>query len=298
MEESVKVRKHILADKVPLIIAIVMMLAASMLPPIIFADLTERIYTLITHKTITDIVMAGGEVPKIVMYSYHILSIIFSLILLVIFERWFKGEFEGSMSLKGFGVGMKYALPVILFWVIWYIIQIAIGTSIFYVPDLETILMGFRAGTVEEVAFRGLGVALLLRKYKEKDTIVRPSLLAAGVFGLTHLVNIFSGDEVLAVLLQTVFAMMFGFIFGLIYTYCGNIWPPLIIHSLYDLAVFTIVGQGDGFSWTNIVDVLGTIPIMILLIVFFKKDKDSVVKLWHEKWQNDPKISDSENSGN
>ncbi len=286
MNSSVKTRKHILVDRIPIICAAVLILLAQFTPGILIADLVEKAYCAITHENLLeDYIMVGKELPDILMNSFVIASIVYAFLMLIIFEWWFKPEYDGSLHIKGFGIGMKVAAPIMIFWVIWFIIQIVIGTSTVGALTLEGLLKGFRAGAVEEVAYRGIGVALLLRKFKSKDNILLPTIITAAVFGISHLVNIFSSGDVGEVLTQTIFAMVFGIISGLIFTYSGNIWPTIIFHSLYDTAVFVITGVGDGFSWTNIIDIIGPFVIMIFMLFMFRKDKDSLVKLWSEKWK-------------
>ena len=83
-------------------------------------------------------------------------QIIVTILLMVLFEKWFVPEYEGSMQMKGLAYGLKLSLPVIIFYVIWTIVKILTKQVIYYPPDFEAIMKGMRPGISEEIAFRGM----------------------------------------------------------------------------------------------------------------------------------------------
>ncbi|MCR5451243.1 MAG: CPBP family intramembrane metalloprotease [Lachnospiraceae bacterium] len=289
MLDMVKNRKHVITDKLPIFVAIILMYIGTFVPNIVLSGLVEDVFSFVNKIDLMEYVSQTGDVPAGLMPSYYVISIIFSFVFLLIFEWWFKPEYDGSMHIKGIKEGMIFSLPVIIFWVVWYVIEIAIGQCAIslngFGDTIVTLLQGFRAGVVEEVAYRAIGLAIFIRYFKKMNNIWMPTVLAGVLFGLTHLVNIFSDGDPLEVIVQTVFATCFGVIFCLIFTCSGNIWAPVIVHSLYDASTFGIKNLGEGGSWTNVVDVAGMFVLMIVLFVVFMKRKESVLELWNTKWK-------------
>ncbi len=291
MNETVNNRKHVLTDKAPIIVAVVLMLITSLTPGFLISTLVEEGYPLITGVNIADyMAQHEGNLPPILMPSFFIGSILFSIIVFLVFEWWFKPEYEGSMHIRGFKEGFLFSLPVYIFWIVWFIIQIAIGSSEVTVHSfgdlIYVLLQGSRAGFVEEIAYRGIGMAIMLRYFKNKNNIWIPTILTALLFGFSHIFNILSGDDPLGVIVQTLFATFFGVIFCLIFTYSGNIWAPILLHALYDATTFGISSTADGPTWTNAIDVAGPFVLMIILFVIFMKNKESILDLWKKKWKN------------
>ncbi len=285
MSQSGKVRKHVLVDRIPIIVAIVLMEVVSTVPSIVTSTLVEEAFVAINHVDMTEYIMAGNDIPAGVMNSFFASTILCALLILLLFELWFRPEYEGSMRGKGMGAGMKFLAPVFIFWILWYVIQVVIGTGYFDVPKFGTILQGFRPGVLEEVAYRGLGMAILLRKFRDSKNILLPTIISSVFFGITHLMNMINGGDPFEVIVTVVFATMYGVIFGLAFTYCGCIWPTILLHGMYDTTTFMYTGLGDGFAWTNVVDVVGLFVLMLVVIWCFMKNKEHAVALWQEKWK-------------
>ena len=94
-----------------------------------------------------------------------IILIIVSFGMQWLFERWFYPEYKGSMTWEGLGARMRYILPALLFIATWRAFKIGMGYETLDRPGYYLILMGARAGINEEVAFRGIGTALLILWY-------------------------------------------------------------------------------------------------------------------------------------
>ena len=69
---------------------------------------------------------------------------------------------------------MKLSIPLIIFWMVWLSGKAALGFVDHYAPDLEAILKGFRPGVCEETIFRGIAVALLLKKIQKEREYLGP----------------------------------------------------------------------------------------------------------------------------
>lgn len=264
--------KHFLADKIPLILAAVLMLAVSMLPGMVLSMIIEPFY---------------NESNGLALQLLWCLGQIFvTVLILVLFERWFVPEYEGSMKLHGFSCGMKLALPVFIFWTVWMTVKVAAKQSVAYPLDFESIVKGMRPGICEEIAFRGIAVALLYRSYRKPENIWVPVIFTSVFFGITHLFNITGPDDILPFAVTSFFAIVFGIVLGVIYSFCGCIWPTVILHSVYDIALNCIENTKTSPDWLIFVDVGGITILMIFYLIYFLRKKDQVSSLWNSKWHN------------
>ena len=89
----------------------------------------------------------------------------------------------------------------------------------------------------EEVLFRGI----LLRGAMRRLSIPVSMLLSAVLFGLFHLVNGLAGQGIAETSQQVLFAIVVGFFLAPIALRIGNLWPLIIWHWFWNLAV--ILGQ-------------------------------------------------------
>ena len=100
-----------------------------------------------------------------------------------------------------------------------------------------------RPGLWEEVAYRGVVIPLLSRKYKKLLTI----LISGVIFGLAHAFNIipvlFSGGVYIGTLYQFIYTTLLGFSMGYMYIKSKSLLPSIIYHYLFDTVglVFTLV---------------------------------------------------------
>ena len=272
MNDKPKYSKHFLADKIPLILAAVLMLAVSMLPSMGLELIIEPFYNESNGLALQMLWCIG--------------QIIITVLLMVLFEKWFVPEYEGSMGSKGFSYGLKLSLPVLIFWTVWISAKALMKLIDLYPPDFESIVKGLRPGVSEEIAFRGIAVALLLRRYRKPQNIWVPVVFTSVFFGLTHITNIKKTEDVMPMLLTSVFAIVFGIILGVIFTLSGCIWPTVIVHSLYDIALICSDVPDTAPDWPIFVDVGGTVVLMVLFLLFFLRRKSNASALWNTKWHN------------
>ena len=105
-------------------------------------------------------------------------------------------------------------------------------------------------GFFEELAFRGCVLMFLLRKRCEtKWEIFAAIFLSSVVFGLIHLVNLFTSSPA-AVLLQIGYSALIGGLCSLVLLTTGNIWVCVALHSIYNFAGGIVPEFGSGAIWT------------------------------------------------
>ena len=85
-------------------------------------------------------------------------------------------------------------------------------------------------GIWEEIAFRGVILTLLLKKYSEKKAI----LIDGIIFGFAHVANIFAGQDIGAIIIQMIYATFWGFAFAYMYIKTESLIPCIIAHYLID----------------------------------------------------------------
>jgi len=85
-------------------------------------------------------------------------------------------------------------------------------------------------GIWEEVAFRGIILTILLKKYSEKKAIIIDGLL----FGGMHFLNIIGGADVGSTIIQVGYATTLGFAFAYMYIKTESLIPCILAHYLID----------------------------------------------------------------
>ncbi len=93
----------------------------------------------------------------------------------------------------------------------------------------------FLVGFSEEVMFRGI----LLRGALARLSVIQAMFLSAVAFSLLHLVNLAGGLPLAAAIYQLAFTFIVGFFLAPLALRLGNLWPLIIWHWLWDLALFS-----------------------------------------------------------
>ena len=125
-------------------------------------------------------------------------------------------------------------------------------------------------GIREECIYRATIQNVIAKKHANSvKGIWITTIVSSVIFGLCHVPNLLFGVAPAAVLSQTISATFAGLFFGAIYLRCGNIWVPILLHTLTDIASLAqstfLVGISDvenisqySISW------LSTIFIILL----------------------------------
>jgi membrane protease YdiL (CAAX protease family) len=90
-------------------------------------------------------------------------------------------------------------------------------------------------GIREECFFRGAIQNILAQKYIDSvKGVWLSALTASAIFGLVHLINIFTGFNPSIVLMQVISATSTGLFFAAVYLRSRNLWVPILVHALID----------------------------------------------------------------
>ena len=103
---------------------------------------------------------------------------------------------------------------------------------------INTMLVGFS----EELMFRGV----MLRSFRTRMSIWPAVIATSLLFGSVHSLNILTTGEVAQSLVQSCAAALSGLIFMAMRLRTGSIWPPMLLHGLWDFATFTLGASAQG----------------------------------------------------
>ena len=125
--------------------------------------------------------------------------------------------------------GMLYYAPILLMISakLWYGVSLNYGAleTVFYV------LAMFCVGFLEELIFRGL-----LFEAMRKDNVKAAVIVSSITFGIGHIINLIngSGADLLANLLQVVYATAAGFMFVMVYYKSKSLLVCIAAHGLFN----------------------------------------------------------------
>ena len=120
-------------------------------------------------------------------------------------------------------------------------------------------------GFAEELIFRGF-----LFKAMLKDGSVKAAVIVSSVtFGLGHIMNLFTGHELIATLIQVVFAVAMGFVFTLVFYKSGSLLPGILAHSIID--VTSVLASDEGSQLANVIVHIAVIVISAAYCLYLAK---------------------------
>lgn len=125
----------------------------------------------------------------------------------------------------------------------------------------------------EEVLWRGVLLALFLKYYSEKKSII---ITALG-FGLLHFINLLGDSNPDFVIRQVIFASSLGVFYGYMVLKTNSLMPAMLFHYLVNMFIgsFTWYFQRNAPAQTQIIycaiSIFLAVPILILWVKFFYK---------------------------
>ncbi|MCL6706396.1 CPBP family intramembrane metalloprotease [Pseudomonas sp. R2.Fl] len=122
-----------------------------------------------------------------------------------------------------------------------YIAVLLAGAALLGLPPAGTmavILVNcLFVGFSEEVMFRGI----LFRGALSRMRVVPAAIFTSILFGLVHTLNAFATGQPAVAMAQAVAAFMSGVLYNAIRIRTQSIYPMMIVHALWDFALFMIV---------------------------------------------------------
>ena len=148
--------------------------------------------------------------------------------------------FVGLLCWLGWGRRARLALPSTLVgWAIGLVPCVVLLAAIDYGYlqgkggyTLPVVFLTFlTVGFTEELGFRGIGIAGFQQVY----SLRRSWLLASGLFGVAHIVNVFQGEALTHAVGQVVVTTLMGLVFGLLAIKSGSLILAMVAHGLWDV---------------------------------------------------------------
>ena len=114
---------------------------------------------------------------------------------------------------------------------------------------LEIFVGTLLVGVGQELAFRGIALTSLARRYSPLVAVLGSAVL----FGLMHAVNVLAGQSIGEVAMQVVLTTLFGIAFGWVYLNTGrNLLLVIVCHWLWDFGGIGATAAGGGFMATGL----------------------------------------------
>ena len=103
------------------------------------------------------------------------------------------------------------------------------------------VLTMLNVGFIEEVIFRGF-----LFRMMEKDNLKSAMAVSSLTFGIGHIVNLFSGADLIPTLLQVCYAVALGYLFVIIFYRSKSLIPCILTHAAINaLSIFHEEGSAS-----------------------------------------------------
>ncbi|MBM6991411.1 MAG: CPBP family intramembrane metalloprotease [Mobilibacterium timonense] len=198
-----------------------------------------------------------------------------AMLIVVIFAAHMQGRIFAS-NWKSFVHGLLTGFPILAIAILQLVLSL-IQADPGYFSNTElvcsTIVTYSLTGIFEELLFRGVVLNAFQDAFATKcaKTIWASLILSALAFGLMHLTNLASGQNVVGTLMQVIEATAVGLCFGAVYLRCRNIWTVVILHALTDLsgAIGTNARSTTDVQNTNVnaaASILSILPSIIILL--------------------------------
>ena len=156
--------------------------------------------------------------------------------------------------------------------------------SVIAVYALSQLAVGF----FEEMAFRGCIFTVVLQRCKKnRFGAFLAIVLSSVIFGLIHALNIFTGSNPGAVILQIGYSFLIGGMCSVILIKTSNIWYCVILHAVYNFAGGIVPNCGGGEIWDTPTVILTTVVALAVaayvIFLLFKISKSDIEKIFNDK---------------
>lgn len=141
-------------------------------------------------------------------------------------------------SLRQYGFRAPRQVSAALWFVPMLVVVVLVYVGSGYAPQqgmvFSLVAMAVAAGFSEEIWFRGM-VLSALRQRGHRYAVIVSSL----IFGILHLVNgLNAKTTALYLVLQLLFAILFGVVASLTVTVTRSLWPAIIFHVAWDITSY------------------------------------------------------------
>lgn len=210
----------------------------------------------------------GGNLLYEVIVNYPQGSLVISeaimATMVLIVMLLFKNSYVFTQKKESVKVGLFYGLYYLIGSVVFMLLYgVFLGGFKSGLSLINVFLASMLIGVCEEFLCRGWLLNEFLERYGDSKKGVWYSIIISGlIFGLMHLINIFSINQAVSTTItQVISATGTGIFFGLIYYKTKNIWSVIILHGLWDFSLFI----GNVVPVTETVEVISAFSIIGIL---------------------------------
>ncbi len=226
------------------------------------------------------------------LFISELVLLIFSLIILLLRKKI-------NILIKhrmGFLKSIKKGMPLIIISLLILLSNIydLSSQNIDILNLVSLIFLAITIGLAEEFLFRGWLQNEIVDSYKDNRRQIIMSIIISGVlFGLVHLINAFSGQDIFTTIMQVIQTSAIGILLGSIYYISKNIWSVVALHSIYDFVI--LLGEVNSYKdcvnnpnisvAMNIFTIIITICYSVIYLIgaYFILQKSNVYKITKEE---------------
>ena len=121
-------------------------------------------------------------------------------------------------------------------------------------------------------------------------------VISSVIFGLVHLVNLFSGGSAMGVILQTGYSFLIGGMCAVILVKTKNIWYCVLLHGVYNFAGGVVPECGGGDIWNTPTVILTTAIALAVaayvIVQIFRIRPEEIAELLGDPRQTKEKITE------
>ena len=171
------------------------------------------------------------------MLISEIVIVLFAIIIISIRKLWP----QIRSKKENFITGIKRGMPILVIAIIMLIVnggELLIDGNLNIPNFISLVLVSIAIGVAEEFIFRGWLQNEVMDRFGEGKKGALITILMSGLlFGLFHIINVFSGQDLFTSLMQVIQTSAIGILFCSVYFASRNIWSLVFLHSFYDFSV-------------------------------------------------------------
>ena len=199
------------------------------------------------------------------MLISEIVIVLFAIIVISVRKLWP----QIRSKKENFIVGIKRGMPILVIAIIMLIVNgggLLIDGNLNIPNFISLVLVSIAIGVAEEFIFRGWLQNEVMDRFGEGKKGALITILISGLlFGLFHLVNALSGQDLFTSFMQVIQTSAIGILFCSVYYASRNIWSLVFLHSFYDFSV--LLGEVNSYKdCANNTDVAMIVNIITLII--------------------------------
>ena len=237
--------------------------------------------------------LSGMNPGAVMTTGSQVITIACSLLILLCFAFWFRGEYSFRSREGMFREGFLLTSPLLVI----VALNLLGGEFVSLKEVPKALLFGIAPGLSEEILIRGVNIPNWMRlhgDHRKKIPVV--VIFTSFIFAAAHLMNLLAGAGVGMTLLQVGYAFGIGALFASACLRTGSLVWPVIMHSLIDFTAFLhrdifdnagVLGTQElTIDWSLIVLFLETVALITLAFYYIRPAKrEEIAAVWTEKWK-------------